>query len=136
MKVELFILQMKMLKQYQDSRKEIEQRIDDLCYQYMGVRGVRYDKQPTSTNEAALMELRLKLSEALVEPERELDFTIYAINQLKPLVYGNLNRLPDDVKKACELVFFENKTYYEAGKIMGYSDNGLWQRIRREVKKL
>lgn len=136
MKYDLFVLQMKMLKSYEDSVTDIEQEIDDICYQYLGVRGISYDKQPSTANEAAQTELRLKLSEALSEPQKQLDFTILAINQLKPMVYGNISKLPNEIQRAVKMLFWEHKTYEEVGKEMGYSDHGIWTKVRREIEKI
>lgn len=136
MKYDLFVLQMKMLKSYEDSVIDIEQEIDDICYQYLGVRGISYDKQPSTTNEAAQMELRLKLSEALSEPQKQLDFTILAINQLKPVVYGNISKLPNEIQRAVKMLFWEHMTYEDVGKEMGYSDHGIWTKVRREIEKI
>lgn len=136
MKYDLFVLQMKMLKSYEDSVIDIEQEIDDICYQYLGVRGISYDKQPSTTNEAAQMELRLKLSEALSEPQKQLDFTILAINQLKPVVYSNISKLPNEIQRAVKMLFWEHMTYEDVGKEMGYSDHGIWTKVRREIEKI
>lgn len=136
MKYDLFVLQMKMLKSYEDSVIDIEQEIDDICYQYLGVRGISYDKQPSTTNEAAQMELRLKLSEALSEPQKQLDFTILAINQLKPVVYSNISKLPNEIQRAVKMLFWEHMTYEDVGKEMGYSDHGIWIKVRREIEKI
>ena len=136
MKYDLFVLQMKMLKSYEDSVIDIEQEIDDICYQYLGVRGISYDKQPSTTNEAAQMDLRLKLSEALSEPQKQLDFTILAINQLKPVVYSNISKLPNEIQRAVKMLFWEHMTYEDVGKEMGYSDHGIWTKVRREIEKI
>lgn len=136
MKYDLFVLQMKMLKSYEDSVIDIEQEIDDICYQYLGVRGISYDKQPSTTNEAAQMDLRLKLSEALSEPQKQLDFTILAINQLKPVVYSNISKLPNEIQRAVKMLFWEHMTYEDVGREMGYSDHGIWTKVRREIEKI
>lgn len=136
MKYDLFVLQMKMLKSYEESAEDIEREIDDICYQYAGVRAIRYDKQPIQFNNYIAIEMREKMMEALVEPQRQLDFTIYAINQLKPIVDCNIQKLPKDIQKAVKLLFWEHKTYEEVGKLLGYSDHGMWNKVRREIEKI
>ena len=136
MKYELFVLQMKIYKNLKESKEDIEKEIDDLCYQYCGVKAIRYDKQIMNHNNSISDEIKLKLSEVLDEPQKELDIVNHAINQLKPTIKSNLSKLPDDVRKATKLLFWEKKTYHEVGLILGYSDNGLWHKVRREIEKL
>ncbi len=136
MRYELFVLQMKMLKAYEESKEDIEREIDDIVYQFCGVKGVRFDKEPASYNQYLSQEAFYEMSERLKEPERQLDFTVYAIQQLKPSVMENISRLPELSQKAVELVFFKNKTFDEAGKIIGYSRNGMYQKVRRDIERL
>lgn len=136
MKYELFVLQMKMLKALEDSKEDIERQIDDIVYQYCGVRGIRYDKEPASFNQYLAQEVRNQMSDALIEPEKQLDYTVYAIKQIKPIVEDNISKLPELTQKAVKLLFWENKTFEEVGKIIGYSDHGIWQKVRRDVEKL
>lgn len=136
MKYEMFVLQMKMLKQYKESKEDIEREIDDIVYQYCGVKAIRYDKQRYSFNQELSLEMQERLYRALDEPQRQLDFTIIAINQLEPIVEENLNKLPSDIQKAIKLLVWEKMSYHDVGKIIGYSDHGLWKRIRKEVEKI
>lgn len=136
MRYELFVLQLKMLKAYEESKEDIEREIDDIVYQFCGVKGVRFDKEPAQFNQYLSQEAFWEMSERLKEPEKELDFTIMAINRMKPIVEENISKLPELTQKAVKLLFFENKTYEEVGKIIGYSDHGIWQKVRRDVEKL
>lgn len=136
MRYELFVLQLKMLKAYEESKEDIERQIDDIVYQFCGVKGVRFDKEPAQFNQYLSQEAFWEMSERLKEPEKELDFTIMAINRMKPIVEDNISKLPELTQKAVKLLFFENKTYEEVGNIIGYSDHGIWQKVRRDVEKL
>ena len=136
MKYELFKLQMQMLKSYEDSAEDLQKEIDDIIYQYAGVRAIRYDKQSFSYNEYLAQETRYKLAEALKEPETQLDYTIYAIQQLKPIVDGNIAKLSKEMQEIVKKLFWENKTFVEVGQTIGYSHNGLWHKVRREVEKI
>ena len=49
---------------------------------------------------------------------------------------ANLKKLPDEIRDAVKLVFWEGKTYHEVGSLMGYSDHGMWSKIRREIDKI
>lgn len=136
MRYELFVLQLKMLKAYEESKVDIEREIDDIVYQFCGVKGVRFDKEPAQYNQYLSQEAFWEMSERLKEPEKELDFTIMAINRMKPIVEKNISKLPELTQKAVKLLFFENKTYEEVGNIIGYSDHGIWQKVRRDVENI
>lgn len=136
MRYELFVLQLKMLKAYEESKEDIEREIDDIVYQFCGVKGVRFDKEPAQYNQYLSQEAFYEMSERLKEPEKELDFTVMAIKRMKPIVEENISKLPELTQKAVKLLFFENKTYEEVGNIIGYSDHGIWQKVRRDVEKL
>ena len=136
MRYELFVLQLKMLKAYEESKEDIEREIDDIVYQFCGVKGVRFDKEPAQYNQYLSQEAFWEMSERLKEPEKELDFTIMAINRMKPIEEENISKLPELTQKAVKLLFFENKTYEEVGKIIGYSDHGIWQKVRRDVENI
>ena len=131
-----FVLQMKMLKSCKESKEDLEKEIDDICYQYCGVRGISYDRESITSNPYMTDEKLTLLSEALEEPQRQLDFTIEAIKQLEPIVYGDLYRLPEDMQHVCIKVFWHNKSFDEVGKEVGYSRNGLWYRVKKEIEKL
>lgn len=136
MRYELFVLQLKTLKAYEKSKEDIERQINDIVYQFCGVKGVRFDKEPAQFNQYLSQEAFWEMSERLKEPEKELDFTIMTINRMKPIVEENISKLPELTQKAVKLLFFENKTYEEVGNIIGYSDHGIWQKVRRDVENI
>ena len=136
MKYELFVLQMKMLKELKESKEDLEREIEDIYYQYGGVHGVRYDKQLSTSNPYSSDERLLMLSEKLVEPQKELEKIVFAINQLEPQIMSDLNKLDEDIRNVCELIYFQNKTYDEVGRLVGYSTNGLWYRVKKEIQKI
>ena len=136
MKYDLFVLQMKMLKSYYEHKEDLEKEIEDLIYQYCGVKGIPFDKELSISNPYSNDEKLVDLSEKLEEPQKQLDFTIYAISKLKPIVYGNLDKLPADVSKALIMKHWENKTFEDIANEIGYSKSGLWFRVRREIGKI
>lgn len=136
MRYEIFVLQLKTLKAYEESKEDIEREIDDIVYQFCGVKGVRFDKEPAQFNQYLSQEAFWEMSERLKEPEKELDYTIMAINRLKPTVETNISKLPELTQKAVRLLFLHNKTYKEVGDMIGYSDHGIWQKVRRDVENI
>lgn len=135
MKYELFKQQMTFYKALLEAKEDVEKEIDRLCYIYCGVKGIRYDLEKTSRSYSK-DDKHILLNEALKEPEDELKKIEDAISKLEPVVYNDLDKLPDDVRLAAVMKFWKRKTYKEIGKIMGYTDNGIWHKIRREVEKI
>ena len=133
MNYEQFYLQMKMLKNLKQGRKEIEKTIEEL-YDRAGVKGVRYDLEAiaSSNRDSKLIDL----SDQLREPQYQLDYMNNAIKVIEPIVNANLRKLPDEIRNAVKLVIWEGKTYNEVGSLMGYSDHGMWSKIRREIDKI
>ena len=136
MKYELFVLQMKMLKELRESKEDLEREIEDIYYQYGGVHAVRYDKQSGTSNPYSSDQRLLALSEKLVEPQKELEKIVFAINQLEPQIMSDLNKLDEDIRNVCELIYLKNKTYDEVGRMVGYSTNGLWYKVKKEIQKI
>ena len=112
MNYEQFYLQMKMLKNLKQGRKEIEKTIEEL-YDRAGVKGVRYDLETiaSSNRDSKLIDL----SDQLREPQYQLDYMNNAIKVIEPIVNANLKKLPDDIRDAVKLVIWEGKTYHEVG---------------------
>lgn len=136
MKYEIMILQMRMLKNYEENIRHYEQQIDDIIYKFVGVRGIRYDKQSVSFNELIANEKRYLMMKELEVPQKQLDFAINAVNQLKPIVEDNLNKLPKETKQMFIEYAYKRKTYNEIGEMFGYTGNGVWKKMRREIAKL
>lgn len=132
MDYEVFVNECRSYKKYLDSKEKIIDQIELIIYEMTGVKGIRYDKQPMSFNASLSEELRNKLSERLDEKEKELDRTQMKIDDIE----RNLKRLPEDIKDLCIMLFVEKKTFQDAGKTIGYSDGGLWYRIKKEVEKI
>ena len=136
MSFETFEFEMKLLKKYKENLEDIEREIDDICYQYAGVRGVSYDKQRVLFSPEAAEEQREKLYEALKGPQKRLDQTTRAIEWLEPKVYSNISKLPAFIQSAVRMKFWENLTYVQIGRTFGYSDRGMKYRIEREIAKI
>ena len=97
-----------------------------------GVKAIRYDKQPLSFNPELSADMRDKLSRMLEEKESEKDHTLMKIQDID----RNLAKLPDDIKIICTMLFVDNMSFTKVGRIVGYSNNGLWHKIRKEIEKI
>lgn len=120
------------LKAYYKSLRELEQERKRLEYELEGVKGIRYDKLPASFNPEFAEMYRLELIERLVEIEKEIGFTVQTIKRYE----SQINRLPDDVKPLVDLLFIQGKTFKEVGYMFGYSDNGIYHKIKKEIEKI
>ena len=117
---------------YQKSLIQINDEIELIVYEMTGVKGIRYDKQPMSFNPYLTAETRERLSHRLDEWECKLDHTLMKINDIE----RDLAKLPDDIRELCIMIFADGMTFIEVGNKVGYSDNALWHRIRKEVEKI
>ena len=136
MNYDLFKYQMKMIKLYKEYREDLKAEIDQLIYTYCGVKGISYDKEFSISNPYGNDEKLVLLAEKLKEPQQALDFTEKAIRELEPIVDGYLEKLPPEIKEVVIQKYWHNKTFEEVGKMVGYSDYGIWMKVKKEVLKL
>lgn len=120
------------LKAYYRSKKEIENELEVMWHELSGLKAIRYDKQPSSFNPELSESYRLELIDRIEKKQKELDYTILAIERYE----SELNRLPSDIREMVEQIFILGKTFAEVGKTIGYSDNGLHYKIKKEVEKI
>lgn len=127
-----FKREMKNLKSYYKERKKLEEKLETLNYNMTGVKGVRFDREPSVPNYQAQEELRLEQIEDKEILEMRLTYTNLAIK----LYERNLNALPSDIREICECLFIKGQTFTRIAKKHGYSINGLQYQIEKEVEKL
>ena len=120
------------LKAYYRSLEELQRERERLFYDLTGVKGVRFDRQPGSYNQTMAENFRLEMIEQLDELDKEIEFTCQTIKRYE----SNLNRLPGDVRTLVILLFIKGKTFSEVGHIVGYSDHGIYHKIKKEIEKL
>ena len=127
-----FTSEIKLIRSYRRSKKEIETQIDSLWYELSGVKGVNFKKEPSSHNPSLTEIRRLELYDEIEELNRELDFTIEAIKRYE----RNLNLLPSDIREMVEQIYFKDVPMATVSENAGYSTSGLYNRIRRAVEKI
>lgn len=120
------------LRAYYRSIKELEEERERLVYELSGVKGVRYDKQPTSYNPQLAESYKLEMIEKINEVEKEIAYTSETIKRYE----RNLDRLPGEIRTLVVLLFIHGKSFRELGKMVGYSDHGLYYKIKKEIEKL
>lgn len=136
MEYQIFKLKMNLLRENLQAKKELTEQIENIEYQMSGVKGIRYDKEHSSFNPTIASEIRNDLSEKLSEYERKLEEVNKWLSLLETECYGWLNSFTPKNRKMAEMVFLKGMTFYQVGKKMGYSDNAVWHRIKKEVENL
>lgn len=136
MNYETFTFEMCLLKKCREDLEDINNEIDDICYQYAGVRGVSYDKQTVTFSPETAMEQREKLYEALKEPQARLDRVTKTLAVLEPKVNSDLSKLPPYIQTAAKMKFWQNLTYAQIGSVYGYTNSGMKYRMVADVSKI
>lgn len=131
MEYKTFIMNLSNLKRYKESLKSIENDLDLILYDLTGVKGIRYDKLPTSYNPSENAQKQLEMIEIYNEKLKEYDFTVMAIERIESV----LKRLPNDLREMVIEKFVDGKSYEELGRKYGYSERGMAKMLEREVEK-
>lgn len=132
MDYKIFQNELKNYNQYKKSVREIEQKIDDICYKYCGVKGISYERVPSTPNPNLTQAKLIKMSIELEEPQRELDHTLMKIQDIE----RNLAKLPQKVREMALMLYADGYSYHYVGRLNGYSHNGIYQMMKREIEKI
>lgn len=127
-----FTYEMRLLGRLYKSMIDLESEYERIIYEMSGVKGIRYDKEPSSHNPILAESIRSEYSEKLTEIETQIDKTQIAIKDYE----SDFNRLTDEFKPLVEQLFIKGKSFAEVGRNVGYSDNGLYNKVRRYIEKL
>lgn len=111
------------------NKDKIEKEIENIHYEMTGVKGIRYDKIPTSYNKEISEERFLDLSEKIEEKLIELQYTVSSIRYIEM----KLKKLSDEDKEICLKIISEGISAEKVRKEVGYSKSGIWKRIKREL---
>ena len=114
---------------YLKSVEKIKEEIEDIIYEMTGVKGIRYDKEPTSFNPQLSNERILDLIDKKEEKEIELDYTIASIRYIE----RKLSKLDKEDKEICLKIISEGISAEKVRREVGYSKSGIWKRIKREL---
>lgn len=120
------------LNSYRKSLKKIEEEMEDIIYQFAGVKGIRYDREPSMRNIRLAESVKLKMTEALKEPQREYDFTLMMIQRIE----RNLSLLPQDTRDMCVMHYVDRMPLVYVGDAYGYTPSGAIRKMQREVEKI
>lgn len=126
-----FTANLSRLDDYRKSLDSIKEELDLILYEMTGVKGISYDKLPSSYNPSLTALKSLEMVEKYNEKQQEFDFTLMAIQQVEIV----LARMPSDLAEMLKEVFVKGMTYKAVGMKYGYSDHGMWQMLKRETEK-
>ena len=132
MDFKIFQNELKNYNKYKKSIRQLEEKIDDICYKYCGVRGVSFDRQITTPNPSLTETKLIKMSIELEEPQRELDHTLLKIQDIE----RNLSKLPNNIREMALMLYADGYSYHYVGVLNGYSHNGVYKLMRREIEKI
>lgn len=136
-----------MVRLYLLSMEHMIVEIDQLIYDMANVRAIRYDREPTHTPQNVKEERRLELIEEKADLEQQLDMTVLVYTPLKTKLVQTLEKLDPFI---CEIVLEKNglvlnddefyvkgetKAYIELADEYGFTPQGLWAAVNREVNK-
>lgn len=143
---ESLMAELRTIRAYLLSMKEIKEHIALMIYDMANVRAIRYDLEPSHTSEAAKEWRRLGLIEDKAVFERELDMTMLAYAPVRNKVIQALSEQDDFIREVLLdrfgldlndgefTVKGDIKTYDVLGEKYGYTPQGLYSKIKREVR--
>lgn len=113
--------------------QDIDLRISLLEYDMTGVKGVRFDKAPSTPNQASNEERMLDFIEKKAELEKEREILNKAVDNVKAIIDKEFRHISKDVA----LIIVRNAAGESLEKLSeeyGYTPSGLWRYIKREVE--
>ena len=103
MTYETFTANLKCLKAYKKEKKRVLEELDLILYRETGVKGISYDKIPTSGNPQQIAFNRLEMVEDYEAKLKEYEFICSAIRETEKC----LNRMPKELKYMLKDIFVE-----------------------------
>lgn len=131
MDYDTFTANLKCLKAYEYDKKKVKDELDLILYRETGVKGISYDKIPTSGNPQQIAFDRLEMVEDYESKLKEYEFICSAISEIEK----HLNRMPKELQYMLKDIFVDRMTYRKASAKYGYTEAGLWYHIRNETEK-
>ena len=112
-------------------RKCLQEDIDLLYYELENVKGVRYDKAPSTPNNNLVELKKLEMIEKISIKEDRLAYVEQRITKINE----DISLLSEDCQKICNM----NKmgvSFEKIGEELGYTKVGAYLKLKREVEKL
>lgn len=117
---------------YKHSLSKLEEEREMILYRYGGVKGIAYDRTSGNSDPHSREKLLLEMGEKLNEIEREIDHTMIKIEDIE----RNISKLPEDIQEMVKMLYIKRYPLTYVGQLNGYSYNGIWHKVKREVEKI
>lgn len=130
MNYEIFISELRCYRHYVYESEKVRSKLEEIDYELIGVKGVRYDKAPGTHNPSLQAERRLELIEKRAEIESELK----KLEVKKKMIVDEFNKLDTHTKLMC-LEVMNGKTLKQIAEKFGYSESGLMRKLKREIER-
>lgn len=112
----------------EDTKKEIDQLFDKMA----GLKAIDYSKEKGNTNQQAIEEYKLALSESIAIYENSLKYYQSKLEEMNSV----LDKLEDCDKEMFLLKYLKHKTYYEIGKIYYLSSSAVNKRMNKVLEEV
>lgn len=119
-------------RQYLKDIENLKEQIKNVWYEMTGVKGVSFDRIPTSHNPVASELHRLDLMDKKDELMLEYEHAVISVK----LIELKLMKLSEEDKRACLRIMSDGESYEKVGNDMGYTSTGLWRKLKRELEKV
>lgn len=110
---------------------EAKQELEVLFYEMTGVKGVAFDRMPGSHNPSAAEEGKLNQVEKYNDKLKDIQYYEKCIAYVEE--YSK--RIPTDLWKLLYEKYVLGITYEKLGERFGYSNNGMYHYLKREIEK-
>lgn len=112
--------------------EDLKSEIELLYYKMSGEKAIRYDVVKGTTNQRAIEEYRLALSEDIAQLEKEKSIYEARLDEIESV----LNKLDDYHREMFYLKYDKHKTLYEIGKIYYLSASAVSKCMYRALEQL
>lgn len=110
--------------------EDLKMEIEELYNKMGGVKSIDYTKTKGTTNQHAIEQYKLSISEDIAYVEKQLLIYQERLNKINDV----LNKLKDSDKEMFELKYLKHKTYYEIGKIYYLSPSAVTKRMSKALE--
>lgn len=129
MTVEEFKACFKSYVNFVKEEKKIEDKIEELYYELSGVKGIRYDKIPSSFNKELANERQLLLIELINTKQAELKYKRAQFEYFELL----MSKFTKEEIVLLYRLLIKEQTYDSVGLDLGYSASGFWKYVERLI---
>lgn len=115
---------------YLKREKELKNECEDIFYQMTGVKGIRYDKLPTSFNPSQVSENQLYLIDLYEQKNLEISY-IQAKYKYFTVIIAKFTQ--EEIDLLYRLII-KKQSYDYVGREMGYSESGMHKMVERMIR--